>query len=126
MFAGGGGGRKGGGITEEDKLDRSQTRKVLVRSIRMAGEFRRPALWAFLLVVLTTLCTLAGPVLVRHGIDAGIKDGNADELNRSVVYYLVVVAVSYVAARAQYVQLNTAGEGFLRLLRTRVFAHIQR
>ncbi|MEY2711243.1 MAG: hypothetical protein RL487_1026, partial [Actinomycetota bacterium] len=83
-------------------------------------------LWAFLLVVLTTLCTLAGPVLVRHGIDAGIKDGNADELNRSVVYYLVVVAVSYVAARAQYVQLNTAGEGFLRLLRTRVFAHIQR
>ncbi|NBU15993.1 MAG: ABC transporter ATP-binding protein [Actinobacteria bacterium] len=77
-------------------------------------------------MVLTTLCTLAGPVLVRHGIDAGIKDGNADELNRSVVYYLVVVAVSYVAARAQYVQLNTAGEGFLRLLRTRVFAHIQR
>ena len=126
MFAGGGGGRKGGGITEEDKLDRSQTRKVLARSIRMAGEFRRPALWAFLLVVLTTLCTLAGPVLVRHGIDAGIKDGNADELNRSVVYYVIVVAMSYVAGRAQYVQLNTAGEGFLRLLRTRVFAHIQR
>lgn len=126
MFAGGGGGRRGGGITEEDKLDRSQTRKVLARSIRMAGEFRRPARWAFLLVVLTTLCTLAGPVLVRHGIDAGIKDGNADELNRSVVYYVIVVAVSYVAGRAQYVQLNTAGEGFLRLLRTRVFAHIQR
>ena len=126
MFAGGGGGRRGGGITEEDKLDRSQTRKVLARSIRMAGEFRRPALRAFLLVVLTTLCTLAGPVLVRHGIDAGIKDGNADELNRSVLYYVIVVAVSYVAGRAQYVQLNTAGEGFLRLLRTRVFAHIQR
>lgn len=126
MFAGGGGGRRGGGIEEADKLDRSQTRVVLARCLRMAGEFRRPALWAFLLVIVTTACTLAGPVLVRHGIDAGIKGKDAAALNRSVIAYLVVVAVSYVAARAQYVQLNQAGEGFLRLLRTRVFAHIQR
>ena len=70
MFAGGGGGRRGGGIEESDKLDRSQTRVVLARCLRMAGEFRRPALWAFLLVIVTTACTLAGPVLVRHGIDA--------------------------------------------------------
>ncbi|MEY4392338.1 MAG: hypothetical protein RLZZ544_1047 [Actinomycetota bacterium] len=126
MFAGGGGGRRGGGIEEADKLDRSQTRVVLARCLRMAGEFRRPALWAFLLVIVTTACTLAGPVLVRHGIDAGIKGKDAAALNRSVIAYLVVVAVSYVAARAQYMQLNQAGEGFLRLLRTRVFAHIQR
>ena len=126
MFAGGGGGRRGGGIEEADKLDRSQTRVVLARSLRMAGEFRRPALWAFLLVIVTTACTLAGPVLVRHGIDAGIKGRDPAALNRSVIAYLAVVAVSYVAARAQYVQLNQAGEGFLRLLRTKVFAHIQR
>ena len=123
---GGGGGRGGGGIRDEDKINRAQTRVVLVRSLRMAGEFRRNALRAFLLVCVTVACTLAGPVIVRHGIDGGIKSKDLSSLNRAVVAYIIVVIINYLASRLQYVQLNAAGEGFLRILRTRVFAHIQR
>ncbi|MFM8793987.1 MAG: ABC transporter ATP-binding protein [Acidimicrobiales bacterium] len=125
---GGGGGMGGGrgGVDEEDKLDRAQTRVVLVRSLRMAGEFRRNAFRAFLLVCVTVSCTLAGPVLVRHGIDAGIKGDDLRSLNVAVVAYIVVVIVNYAASRMQYVQLNAAGEGFLQIMRRRVFSHIQR
>lgn len=125
---GGGGGMGGGrgGVNEEDKLDRTQTRAVLVRSLKMAGEFRRNAFRAFLLVCVTVSCTLAGPVLVRHGIDAGIKSQNVDSLNRAVIFYICVVIVNYVASRMQYVQLNAAGEGFLQIMRRTVFSHIQR
>ena len=119
-----GGGR--GGINDEDKLDRAQTRVVLVRSLRMAGEFRRNAFRAFLLVCVTVSCTLAGPVLVRHGIDSGIKSKDLTALNWAVVAYVCVVAVNYVASRMQYVQLNAAGEGFLQIMRRTVFSHIQR
>ena len=123
-----GGGRGGGGrgVEDDDKLDRSQTRVVLMRSIRMAGEFRRQALWAMILVTISTICTLAGPVLVRHGIDAGIKAKDERALNFTVVAYLVVTAIAYVVGRAQYVSLNSAGEGFLRILRVKVFAQLQR
>ncbi|MFM7263836.1 MAG: ABC transporter ATP-binding protein, partial [Acidimicrobiales bacterium] len=125
---GGGGGMGGGrgGVDEKDKLDRAQTRVVLVRSLRLAGEFRRNAFRAFLLVCVTVSCTLAGPVLVRHGIDAGIKGDDLTSLNVAVVAYIVVVLVNYVASRMQYVQLNAAGEGFLQIMRRRVFSHIQR
>ena len=125
---GGGGGMGGGrgGVNEEDKLDRAQTRAVLVRSLRMAGEFRKNAFRAFLLVCVTVSCTLAGPVLVRHGIDAGIKDADLRSLNVAVGLYVCVVIVNYVASRMQYVQLNAAGEGFLQIMRRRVFSHIQR
>ncbi|MGA1362434.1 MAG: ABC transporter ATP-binding protein [Ilumatobacteraceae bacterium] len=125
---GGGGGMGGGrgGVDEADKLDRAQTRVVLVRSLRMAGEFRRNAFRAFLLVCVTVSCTLAGPVLVRHGIDAGIKDDDLSALNTAVIAYIVVVILNYVASRMQYVQLNAAGEGFLQIMRRRVFSHIQR
>jgi ATP-binding cassette subfamily B protein len=123
MWAGGGG---GSGVEDDDKLDRSQTRVVLMRSIRMAGEFRRQALWAMILVTISTICTLAGPVLVRHGIDAGIKAKDERALNFTVVAYLVVTAIAYVVGRAQYVSLNSAGEGFLRILRVKVFAQLQR
>jgi ATP-binding cassette subfamily B protein len=116
----------GGGVEDKDKLDRSQTRVVLMRSIRMAGEFRRQAMWAMILVTISTICTLAGPVLVRHGIDAGIKAKDERALNFTVVAYLVVTAIAYVVGRAQYVSLNSAGEGFLRILRVKVFAQLQR
>lgn len=124
----GGGGRGGGrgGIDEDQKLDRSQTRVVLIRSIKMAGEFRRTAALAMVYVVITVLCTLAGPVLVRHGIDAGIKGKNAHALDMTVIAYLVVVAIAYIIGRLQYVALNSAGEGFLRMLRINVFGQMQR
>jgi ATP-binding cassette subfamily B protein len=126
MWAGGG---RGGGrsvVDEDEKLDRSQTRVVLIRSIKMAGEFRRTAALAMFYVVITVLCALAGPVLVRHGIDSGINAKDARVLNVTVIAYLVVVAIAYVIGRLQYVALNSAGEGFLRLLRIRVFTQMQR
>jgi ATP-binding cassette subfamily B protein len=132
MFAGGGGRGGGGGgggrggIEEDQKLDRTQTRVVLLRSFRMAGEFRRQALWAMFFVTITVLCTLAGPVLVRHGIDAGISAKDARALNITVVVYIAVVIVAYIIGRLQYVALNSAGEGFLRLLRIRVFSQMQK
>ena len=126
MWSGGGRGGGKSGIEEDDKLNRTQTRVVLARSIRMAGEFRMQALWALVLVTITVACTLAGPVLVRHGIDAGIKAKDDRVLNLTVIAYLVVVAIAYVIGRMQYVVLNKAGEGFLRLLRVKVFAQLQR
>jgi ATP-binding cassette subfamily B protein len=126
MWSGGGRGGGKSGIEEDDKLNRTQTRVVLARSIRMAGEFRMQALWALVLVTTTVACTLAGPVLVRHGIDAGIKAKDTRALNLTVIAYLVVVAIAYVIGRMQYVVLNKAGEGFLRLLRVKVFAQLQR
>ena len=97
MYAGGRGGRGGGsgkGTDEDQKLDRTQTRVALKRSFQMAGEFRKQAGLALLLVIITVLCTLAGPVLVRHGIDSGIrvKDGHA--LNMTVIAYIVVVIIA--------------------------------
>ena len=40
--------------------------------------------------------------------------------------YVVVAIVAYLGGRQQHVFVNRAGEGFLRILRIRVFDHIQR
>lgn len=131
MYAGGRGGRSGGGggggaSVVEEKLDRTETRVVLLRSFQMAGEFRKKAILALGLVIITVLCTLAGPVLVRHGIDAGIRKKDANALNMTVIAYIAVVIVAYIIGRWQYVALNSAGEGFLRLIRIRVFSQMQK
>lgn len=116
----------GGAVAPEDQLDKTQTRTVMRRVLRMAAPFKRTAYIALGCVVVTTSATLAAPILVRHGIDAGIRARDLFELNLSVGLYLAITALAYVFGRMQYVFLNRTGEAFLRELRLKVFAAMQR
>lgn len=116
----------GAGVAAEDRLDAAETRHVLRRAARLARDQRRTMAATVVFIAMATATTVIGPLLVRHGIDAGIRDENRSALGVAVGGYVVVVVVAWVGARRQYVLVNRAGEGFLRSLRLRLFAHIQR
>ena len=78
------------------------------------------------MVVLWTATVLAGPYLVRIGIDGGIKERNSGVLDRAVAGYVVVAVLAYVTNRVQIGLINRVGEVFLRDLRNHAFAHLQR
>ena len=112
-------------VSEEDRLDREGARRVLRRTVRLAAPYRRTIALALALVVLSTLVTLAGPMLVKIGIDEGIRAGNRRALDAVVIAYIVVIALGWVFSQAQIRAVSRAGEGFLRDLRIRVFDHLQ-
>ena len=85
-----------GGVEEDDKLDRDTSLQVLRRTWRMLDRSRRRVVLAAVLAIVYTASTLAGPLLVRTGIDDGIKADDGALLNRVVVAYIVVAALSYV------------------------------
>jgi len=113
-------------VSEDDRLDRQQAKRVLRRAATMARPQRRLALATLGFIALSTSTTLVGPLLLRYGIDEGIRVGDRDALNLAIAGYVLVAVVSYVGSRQQYVYVNRAGEGFLRTLRLRLFDHIQR
>lgn len=115
-----------GGVDAEDRLDAAGVRTLLGRTLRMLRPYRRQMVLAGLMVLLWTSTTLAGPFLVKHGIDAGIKRGDAGALDVAVAGYVAVAIVAYGAGRAQLVLISRIGESFLRDLRVRVFDHLQR
>jgi ATP-binding cassette, subfamily B, bacterial len=115
-----------GAVSEEDRLDVDEARRVLRRAARMALPFKRTILGALAFTAASTLGVILGPLIVRTGVDDGIAPGNTTVLRNAVIAYLVVVACAYFAARQQFILVNRAGEGFLRALRVRVFDHIQR
>ncbi len=114
------------GVDPDAKLDRRQAGRVLRRAARMLRPYRRQVLGASALVVVSTAAVLAGPLLLRYGIDHGIKPGDGGALNAAVASYVVVAVVAYLATRTQVLLVSRAGEGFLRDLRLRVFAHLLR
>ena len=114
------------GVDAEDRLDAEAARRVLRRAAPMLRPYRRRVLAGVALLVVWTLTTLAGPLLVRYGIDRGITPGNAAALNAAVVGYVVVAAVAFVVYRSQVRVISQVGESFLRDLRRRVFDKLQR
>ena len=114
------------GVDDADKLDVEAVKHVLRRAARMLRPYRRQCFFALGMVILWTATTLAGPFLVRHGIDHGIKVGDAGALDAAVIGYVVVAAISYVTYRFQVRLISSIGEAFLRDLRLRVFDHLQR
>ena len=115
-----------GGVSDEDRLSRAQAKTIVGRVFKMAAPFRKTMWMAFACVCVTTVCALAGPVLVKHGIDAGIRANDVGELNLSVAIYLLVSFLAYVFGRMQFLYLNRTGESFLRVLRLAVFRQMQR
>ncbi|HWJ61137.1 MAG TPA: ABC transporter ATP-binding protein [Acidimicrobiales bacterium] len=111
-------------VDEDSKLDRRQAAQVLRRAFRMLRPYRRDVIGAGVLVTISTLAVLAGPLLLKFAIDHGISEGDQQVVNLCVVLFIVVAGIAYVASRIQVVLISRAGEGFLRDLRNRVFDHL--
>jgi ATP-binding cassette subfamily B protein len=116
----------GAGVSEEDRLDSRGARRVLRRTAHLLRPQSRRVAGALAMVMLWSGTVLAGPYLVRYGIDNGINEGDAGALNAAVVGYVVVAVLAYVTNRMQITLISRVGEDFLRSLRIRVFDHLQK
>jgi ATP-binding cassette subfamily B protein len=115
-----------GAIADEDKLDAEERKQVLRRAGRMALPFKKTIIGALVFTALSTFGVVMGPVLLGYGIDNGITPGDTTVLRNTVIFYLGLTVLAYFSARQQFILINRAGEGFLQMLRIRVFDHLQK
>lgn len=108
----------------EETLSRAEAQQVMRRLVRMVRPWRARIAWVTFLLVLQVGALLAGPALVRYGIDHGLRGHDTGALNLAVVLFLAVAFVGAFLARAVIVGVARVGEAFLRDLRTRVFGHL--
>jgi ATP-binding cassette subfamily B protein len=90
----------------------------------MLRPYRAPVAAAVSLLVLQVAALLAGPALVRHGIDKGLRAHDVGALNLSVGLYLAVAIAGVFLGRAVILLIAKVGESFLRDLRNRLFRHL--
>lgn len=114
------------GVGEDDHLGVDGARRVARRTIGIIRPYRSRAIAASVALVVWTLLTLAGPLLVRRAIDRGLRVGDRSELNLSVGAYIIVAILAYGTYRWAIHNLAHVGEGFLRDLRNKVFSRMLR
>lgn len=108
----------------EETLDRDEAMQVLRRLRGMLRPYRRAMTLAVAVLAVQTACLLAGPLLVRRGIDKGIKAGDTGVLNQTALVYVGVALLALVLGRVSIMVVARVGESFLRDLRVRVFRHL--
>jgi ATP-binding cassette subfamily B protein len=93
---------------------------------RLLNRFRRPLAVGFVLVVLDALAGIAGPYLVKTGVDDGVAKGVSSVLVAAAAAYLVVtIADLGVEVGSTFVTGRTA-ERIMVSLRVRIWAQLQR
>nr|WP_234329718.1 ABC transporter ATP-binding protein [Streptomyces viridochromogenes] len=93
---------------------------------RFLSEFRRPLLLGLLLVVLDALASLAGPYLIKNGINSGVLAGSEVALfTASGIYLMVALADLIVQIGGTFVAGKTA-QRIMLSLRIRIWAQLQR
>jgi ATP-binding cassette subfamily B protein len=89
-------------------------------------EFRRPLLLGLILVVVDALAGLAGPALVKTGIDNGVVTGSAAVLFAASGLFLLVTLVDLVNQVGETFVTGRAAERIMLSLRIRIWAQLQR
>jgi ATP-binding cassette subfamily B protein len=114
--------------TDEPEIDvAEQTRPESGFRFRaFLRQFRRPLLAGLVLVTLDALATLAGPWLIRVGIDEGVARDAAGALLVATVAFLAIVLADWWVMWAQTRVMGRTSERMLFALRVKEFAHLQR
>jgi ATP-binding cassette subfamily B protein len=108
----------------EEVLSRDEAKGVLKRLFRMLRPQRGAIIVATLVLMAQAAALSAGPLLVRYGIDHGIRNKDAGALNLDVGVYLALAFAGLVLGRLAIIQVARIGESFLRTMRNRLFSHL--
>jgi ATP-binding cassette subfamily B protein len=107
-------------VDREGAYDKSFTLR------RFTRPFRRPLTIGLGLVVLDTLATLAGPTLIKLGVDKGVTNHSTHALWVISAIFAAVTLLDWADTWAYTRYTGRTAERLLFALRVRIFAHLQR
>jgi ATP-binding cassette subfamily B protein len=93
---------------------------------RILADFRRPLLFGLSLVFLDALLSLAGPVLVKTGIDGGVSKQSEAVLFAAAGIFLIVALVDLLDQVAETFVTGRTAQRIMLSLRLRIFGQLQR
>ncbi len=111
---------------EEELKLRVYDSRLMKRLLTFAARYWYYFLFAVLLLFASTAVDLVRPYLMGITIDDYIKAGDTDALNRMGLYFLILVAASFLFNLLQIYVLSYAGQSIIYNIRQQLFSHMQK
>ncbi len=111
-------------IEEEETHIKGQTRQMLKKLLPYFTHFRVRIITAALLLIISTVLGLFGPILLKHAIDVDIRLGHIHGLIQTSLMYLALQLVVYLIGYYQRIALAYVGEQAGALLKQNLYNHI--
>jgi ATP-binding cassette subfamily B protein len=117
-----------GPIKDEAKVDLDfEARHIRGFTLRkLLGEFRMPLFIGLVLVILDALAGLAGPILVKSGIDNGVAAGSQSALFVASAIFLFVTFADLIDEVGETFVTGRTAQRVMLSLRIRIWAQLQR
>jgi ATP-binding cassette subfamily B protein len=117
-----------GPIKDEAKVDLDfEARHIRGFTLRkLLREFRMPLFIGLVLVILDALAALAGPVLVKNGVDNGVAAGSQSALFVSSAIFLLVTLADLIDEVGETFVTGRTAQRVMLSLRIRIWAQLQR
>ena len=93
---------------------------------RFVRPYRKQVLIGFLLIVADTILVLAGPLLVRRGLQSGVLQGSEKVLFTASAFFFLTVTADWLLTWTYTRYTGRTAERLLYALRIRIFSHLQR
>jgi ATP-binding cassette subfamily B protein len=111
---------------EDDAIDRSYDRDLLVRLLRYLAPYKLAVAAAFALIVLMAALDLAGPYLTKVAIDEYIARGDSRGLAPIALLYLLTLVLAFIIRFGQVYIMQMTGQRVMQDMRREIFGHLQR
>lgn len=96
------------------------------RVLRFVRPWRRWLVFGLLLVAGDALLTVIGPLLIRYGIDNGVRDGSTTVIWATSLAFGFITLMDWAVRWAAAFVTGRTAERMLLALRIRIFSHLQR
>ena len=123
------------GVAGEDRTEfsKAESKEIRQRSLRLLLEVIRPNRFklalAVVLVVVSTVAEVAGPILIAWGIDSGLPSASNGDWSIVVTAGTVFILLAVISAGLMYYfirLISIVGQDALLGLRTKLYRHTQR
>ena len=109
---------------EEEAQEKTYDGRLVKRLMVYVAVYRREFVLSFLLIIVTSVTSVATPWMIQRAIDYGIRVGNVGTLRFWTFLFLGTIALEWITSRARLRVMAYAGTRIVTDLRSQLFGHL--
>jgi ATP-binding cassette subfamily B protein/subfamily B ATP-binding cassette protein MsbA len=110
---------------DEDSLGKVYDGRLVRRLLIQTAPYKRQLIVAIILMIITSLLSIAGPWIIGKAIDQGIEAGDMGRLRQWSIFFLFIAVAEWLSNRQRIDIMAYVGTRVVADIRSQLYRHLQ-